>query len=259
MINKELYLMALNKKSVNLDANNDNIQPMNCKIVTNPDIIEKWETEHPEQPIGILPNPPYYDFVYDLVADMTEPKNPIYYRYGRVIYTYTNVATLITVHIGTPDETERRPYILMQEKYHHPAQKFTHGIPRGFAKSGEQPLDTAIRIAQTAISTIDPNAIDSVNFAYLGNLTIDSGLTNSVVKLYNVQIHAKAEFERHVRVAFGENPNLSLYTPDELRKAIAISTITDSFTIAAAYHEIPPVAKTSDYTQSVIKSSESNT
>ncbi len=214
MLDKEKYIDI-----ISISENEETGAPI--KLITDLSVIDKFEIENPNLPIGCISNEPFYTFRMDLYQNVSNNK---VFRYCNVNYSKKGAASIVLIH--TNEET----FILLQKSYRPFLKTFIYEIPRGFADLKDNtPLQTAVRelFEETSIDVSEfKNTISD-----LGTIYPDSGLSNNEVSIFKIEIFT----ERTINI---QNSDLdecisdyALIPVKDIHKYIP--EIKDSFTLCA--------------------------
>lgn len=183
---ERIYMMLEKEKYIKLIKGNATEANVPLKLVTDLSVINKFEAENPNSPIGCISNEPFYTFRMDLYQNTN---NNNVFRYCNVQYNKFGAASLVLFH------TNEGTFILLQKSYRPFINRYVYEIPRGFAdlKKDNSPLHTAIRELCEETS-IDISKLKSKIFK-LGDIFSDTGLTNNSVSLYKIDIFIDSPFK----------------------------------------------------------------
>ena len=217
MINKPLYIEHIRK-----------VQENSCsslEIIRDIDMTERFEKET-DKSIGVIDNQPYYNINLDLYHDKTSGR---LFRYCNIEYTKNGAATLIV--FKSNDEASQNLYLF--EKHFRPfTNSYHYEIPRGFADANDLTSKvTAVReIAEETGLVVEVSELIS-----LGTIFPDTGLTNSEVNLFCIELKAN-----NSKLSVLKNNDITedihdfiLISHNELGQMISENKLSDSFSLTA--------------------------
>jgi ADP-ribose pyrophosphatase len=156
----------------------------------------------------------YRDGYYLLMRDAVRFRNGSVGPYIRLIHTAgSGGAAALPLVDGK--------VVLIRHQRH--ATRASHWeIPRGFARPGEDPLETARREVEEELGVSDPELQE------LGSVHPDTGASNGWTKLYLARIKRIGRIESDEGI-----DETRQVTADQLYSMVRAGEITDSFTLAA--------------------------
>ena len=217
MLNQERYMALLEQKAVREKSSDTNC----TALVTDPAVIAGFEKES-GLTVGVLENPPYYNFCMDVYR---AGKTDKLFRYCNVSYNRSGAAILVVLRTG------EEKCFLLNRQYRPLLQKTVFEIPRGFADPDDpDAVSTAIReLAEETNIQIGQD----LRLIRLGAVNPDSGLSNNEVVLFMAEICAEKLPALRVQ---DENETIighTIVSETEMCRMIAGDQITDAFTLAA--------------------------
>jgi 8-oxo-dGTP pyrophosphatase MutT (NUDIX family) len=179
MIEKEKYIKILKKTKLNPAS------PI--ELVTDIKEIEDYEAQtNDHQMIGVIDNSPFYKFRMDLYRIKNTNEK---FRYCNVEYDKIGAVSLVIFHILKGKS--KGDYLLLQRSFRVFIDQFIYECPRGFANFNESSIETMAR------ELFEETSIDLKTLRHktskLGKIYPDTGLTNNLVDLYQVDIFIDAE------------------------------------------------------------------
>jgi len=193
-------------------------------IIRERDLIEEYMKKN-ETVIGILVKTPYTIFVVDLVESRDVDNNIVRYPYQRSfnqkeINGAVNVVILATIKnkINKIDE------IILVNQERHSTGEFHLELPRGFGEIGLSGVENSLKELREETGYVGKNS------TYLGSSYTDSGITNSQVSFYHIQILKKVEKDTKIEEPIS---NILLLDITKVWEKIRKGEIVDSYTIQA--------------------------
>jgi ADP-ribose pyrophosphatase len=138
--------------------------------------------EQNECVLGIAAATPYSYFVIDLVESTDAQGKKYLHPYQRMIdraQMAGGVNSAVLATLANPSLGRVGDIVLIEQERHATGEKEI-GIPRGFGRPGLSGEDNALRELR------EETGYDGENVMRLGNIHIDSGLTDAMVTLYHI-------------------------------------------------------------------------
>lgn len=194
-------------------------------IISDRNVLELYAKEH-DVVLGMAVENPYVYFIVDLVEMKSEGDKLIRFPYLRLLNRKEIDGAINTVVFGTienPELGENGSIVLLNQERH--ATGYFHlELPRGFGELNLSGEENALKELREETGYIGKKA------ELIGTSYTDTGLTDSKVSFYHIQItdrvEAKPESEEAISKVYVKSEN-------ELINMIRKRKITDSFTIQA--------------------------
>jgi 8-oxo-dGTP pyrophosphatase MutT (NUDIX family) len=215
MINETEYFNAIQNFPNNSDAN--------IKLIRDRDTILNFE-KTTGKPIGIILNEPFYNYQMDLFEDTSSRQ----FRYCHICYPNSKrgAVSLVVFHTNTGD------FILLEYNFRIFLNSFCYEIPRGFVnKEDISSLSCALR----ELSEETNLNLDELEHRItpLGNVAVDSGLSNNIVDLYAIELWVDSIPPLQNNDIAEDIKGYELLTAHQIKEKILTNEINDSFTIVA--------------------------
>lgn len=180
------------------------------RIVTDMNVLEKWQSEHPDTPIGVV----YESRFHLMVVDLVDGGGGKYYTYERVLEQNSGAAVVFPV---TPDGR-----IVLLKQFRHALREEQLQLPRGFGNSRMSASENARKEAGEEIGADDDAPTE------LGMVVANSGLSGVRVKVFLFRVH-------DYHTAYGQEGivDANAYTPEEIEAMIENGELNDGFTLSA--------------------------
>ena len=179
-------------------------------IVTDVDIMEKWQDEHPEKSIGVV----YESKFHLMVVDLIDGGGGNYYTYERILEQNAGAAVVLPI---TPDGK-----IVLLRQFRHAMREEQLGLPRGFGTARMSAEENARKEAGEEIGADDEKPIE------LGTVIANSGLSGVRVKVFLFRVH-------DYRTVYGKEGivEAKAYSEEEFKSLVREGKINDGFTLSA--------------------------
>lgn len=215
MINETEYFNAIQNFPNSSDAN--------IKLIRDRDTILRFE-ESTSKPIGIICNEPFYNYQMDLFEDALSRQ----FRYCHICYPNhkRGAVSLVVFHTTTED------FILLEYNFRIFLNSFCYEIPRGFVNEEDiSSLSCALRELSEE-TNLNVNALKH-RITPLGNVAVDSGLSNNVVDLYAIELWTDSIPILKNNDVTEDIKGYVLLTANQIKEKILTNEINDSFTVVA--------------------------
>ncbi len=217
MIDKKQYLEDL--------EHYDDYPCAELERIRDPRIIEDFE-ENTGKPIGLIDNSPYYQIRLDLFRNTRTGK---LFRYCNVAYPEKRGAAVLVVFHCNNEEL-----VLLECNYRIFLGRYCYEVPRGFSSLDDMTSKwTALRELKEE-TELDLSLLKS-EIRKLGNVIVDSGLTNNTVDLYAVDIFAETIPKLVNQDQEEPIAGYKLVPIWKMRECAKLGTIQDSFTLNALF------------------------
>ena len=179
-------------------------------IVTDMDVLQKWQEENPDRPIGVV----YESRFHLMVVDLVDGGGGKYYTYERILEQNAGAAVVLPI---TP-----KGEIVLIKQFRHAMREEQWGLPRGFGHKGQSAKSNARLEAGEEIGA------DDAEPTLLGTVVANSGLSGVRVSVYLFRVN-------DWRASYGHEgiTEAGAFTPEELAQAIRDGVINDGFTLSA--------------------------
>ena len=179
-------------------------------IVTDVDVMEKWQDEHPEKSIGVV----YESKFHLMVVDLVDGGGGNYYTYERILEQNPGAAVVMPI-------TEDNKIVLLKQ-FRHAMREEQLQLPRGFGTAKMTAEENARKEAGEEIGADDEEPIE------LGTVVANSGLSGVRVKVFLFKVN-------DYRTVYGKEGivEANAYTEEELKTLIKEGKINDGFTLSA--------------------------
>lgn len=180
------------------------------RIVTDTDVLQQWQNEHPDKVIGVV-----YESKYHLmVVDLIDAGGCNYYTYERILEQNPGAAVILPI---TDDGK-----IVLLKQFRHAMREEQLALPRGFGTKKMTAEENARKEAGEEIGADDESPVE------LGTVVANSGLSGVRVKVFLFRVH-------DYRTVYGKEGivECDAYTEEEFKNLIKEGRITDGFTLSA--------------------------
>ena len=167
------YINYRNNNEASVAGEDNGVMATQIADVNDPDVVHKLSRleELFHYRFGVSYKSNYNTMIVDPVVGGANG----YYPYDRVTPTSgRDGVVMVTVHNGK--------YVLLRQ-YRHALRKAQYGFPRGFAESGETPMQSAIRELNEEL-----HAMVTKEPVLLGRIAPDSGISSACVYIYLVKL-----------------------------------------------------------------------
>ena len=180
------------------------------RIITDVDILKKWQAENPDRVIGVV----YESKFHLMVVDLVDGGGGNYYTYERVLEQNPGAAVVLPI-------TEDGKIVLLQQ-FRHAMREEQLQLPRGFGTAKMTAEENARKEAGEEIGADDEKPIE------LGTVVANSGLSGVRVKVFLFKVH-------DYRTVYGKEGivEAEAYTEEEFKTLIKEGKINDGFTLSA--------------------------
>ena len=193
-------------------------------IIRERNLIEEY-MEKNNTVIGVLVKTPYTIFVVDLVESRDVDNNIVCYPYQRSfnqkeINGAVNVVILATIE----NKINKINEVILVNQERHSTGKFHLELPRGFGEIGLSGEENSLKELREETGYVGKNS------TYIGSSYTDSGITNSKVSFYHIQILKKVDKDTKIEEPIS---NILLLSVTKIWEKIRKGEIVDSYTIQA--------------------------
>ena len=213
MLNEQLYLESLAKR---------NTQGI-LKLVKDVPAIQRFELES-QQETGMIPNLPFYHIMLDVYEN-----NGKMFRYPHIYYEKYGSAGLVLIH------SNNQTFLLLEKIFRVFHNTVFLEIPRGFGNPEDSSsIETILReLAEECNLCMESEKID-YTLKKLGKTVPDSGISNNIVDLYQIDIYLHQNEDIHLKNNDTDEKitGYMLIPKEEIKKYIR-EKITDGFTLSA--------------------------
>lgn len=180
------------------------------RIVTDTDVLEKWQAENPDRPIGVV----YESKFHLMVVDLIDGGGGNYYTYERILEQNAGAAVVLPI---TPDGK-----IVLLRQFRHAMREEQLQLPRGFGTAKMTAEENARKEAGEELGADDEKPIE------LGTVVANSGLSGVRVKVFLFKVN-------DYRTVYGKEGivEANAYSDEEFRNLIKAGKINDGFTLSA--------------------------
>ena len=180
------------------------------RIVTDTNVLEKWQSEHPERSIGVV----YESKFHLMVVDLIDGGGGKYYTYERILEQNPGAAVVVPI-------TEDGKIVLLKQ-FRHAMREEQLQLPRGFGTAKMTAEENARKEAGEEIGADDEKPIE------LGTVVANSGLSGVRVKVFLFKVH-------DYRTVYGKEGivEAEAYTEEEFKNLVREGKINDGFTLSA--------------------------